>query len=225
LKDFRAAPDALWKREMATKLDEFIPTRASLLSRLKSLDDQESWRDFFNTYWKLIYSVALKRGLNEQEAQEVVQETIISVAKTMADFKYNPAKCSFKGWLRHLTDKRIADQFRKRNKNMESLDSVSSPDTDFITFSQRTAAPAGDTPDALWEQEWKQSLLEAAIENVKRKVSPKQFRLFYRCAVEGHSASDVARTFEVNIAQVYLAKHRVGGLVKKEVKSLELKMG
>ena len=213
---------------MATKLDDFIPTRASLLSRLKSWDDQESWRDFFNTYWKLIYTVAVRRGLTEQEAQEVVQETIISVAKTMADFKYNPAKCSFKGWLRHLTDKRIADQFRKRNRNenAESLDAASaSQDTDFITFSQRAAPIASDTPDALWEQEWQQSLLEAAIENVKKKVTPRQFRLFYRAAVEGHSAADVARTFEVNVAQVYLARHRVSALVKKEVRLLEAKMG
>lgn len=211
---------------MATKLDDFIPTRASLLSRLKSWDDQESWRDFFNTYWKLIYTVALRRGLTEQEAQEVVQETIISVAKTMADFKYNPAKCSFKGWLRHLTDKRIADQFRKRNKNAESLDAAPvSQDTDFITFSQRNAPQVSDTPDALWEQEWQQSVLEAAIENVKKKVSPKQFRLFYRAAVEGQPAGEVARTFEVNIAQVYLARHRVAALVKKEVKALEAKMG
>jgi len=210
---------------MGTKLDEFIPTRASLLSRLKSWDDQESWRDFFNTYWKLIYTVALKRGLTEQEAQEVVQETIISVAKTMSGFKYNPAKCSFKGWLRHLTDKRIADQFRKRNKNGEPIETVASPDTDFTTFANRVADPKSETPDALWEQEWQQSLLEAAIENVKKQVSPKQFRLFYRCAVEGQPPAEVAQTFEVNIAQVYLARHRVAALVKKEVKSLEAKMG
>ena len=212
---------------MATKLDEFIPTRASLLSRLKSWDDQESWRDFFNTYWKLIYTVALKRGLTEQEAQEVVQETIISVAKTMTGFKYNPAKCSFKGWLRHLTDKRIADQFRRRNKGAESLDTTpnNTADTDFITYAQRVQDPNGETPDALWEQEWKQSLMEAAIENVKRQVSPKQFRLFYRCTVENQPAAEVAKTFEVNIAQVYLAKHRVAALVKKEVRNLEAKMG
>jgi len=33
--------------------DEFIPTRSSLLSRLKRWDDQEGWRDFFDTYWKV----------------------------------------------------------------------------------------------------------------------------------------------------------------------------
>ncbi len=51
--------------------EEIIPTRRSLLTRLKQWDDHESWKDFFDTYWKLVYSAAL----NETEAQEVVQET------------------------------------------------------------------------------------------------------------------------------------------------------
>ncbi len=63
--------------------DEFIPTRQSLLSRLKDWDDRESWKDFFNTYWKLIYGVAIKSGLSDAEAQDVVQEAVISVAKKM----------------------------------------------------------------------------------------------------------------------------------------------
>ena len=50
-------------------------TRRSLISRLRNLDDRESWQDFFDTYWKLIFSVARKAGLSEQEAEEVVQET------------------------------------------------------------------------------------------------------------------------------------------------------
>lgn len=64
---------------MTEPADEFIPTRQSLLSRLKDWDDKASWRDFFNTYWKLIYSVSLKAGLRDEDAQEVVQETMISV--------------------------------------------------------------------------------------------------------------------------------------------------
>jgi DNA-directed RNA polymerase specialized sigma24 family protein len=58
------------------------------------------------------------------------------------------------------------------------------------------AGATSSIPDALWEKEWKQSLMEAAIENVKRQVSPKQFRLFYRCTVENQPAAEVAKTFE-----------------------------
>ena len=57
-----------------------IATRASLLVRLKDREDQASWQEFFDTYWRLIYSVATKAGLNDAEAQDVVQETVISVA-------------------------------------------------------------------------------------------------------------------------------------------------
>src|SRR6058998_3182540 len=93
---------------------DFIPTRRSLLNRLRQWDDQESWREFFDTYGKLIYSIAIQSGLSDAEAQDAVQETIITVAKTMPGFRYEPAKCHFKTWLRFLTNRRVADQFRKR---------------------------------------------------------------------------------------------------------------
>ena len=63
--------------------DEWIPTRQSLLTRLKHWDDQEGWQEFFDTYWRLIYGVARKAGLNDTEAQEVVQASVITVAKKM----------------------------------------------------------------------------------------------------------------------------------------------
>ncbi len=69
------------------------------MSRLKNRDDQESWREFFDTYWKLIHRVAHKAGLHEDEAQDVVQETILSVAKKMPAFKFDPVQGSFRGWL------------------------------------------------------------------------------------------------------------------------------
>ena len=50
--------------------EDLIPTRESLLSRLKNWDDQESWRDFFDTYWRLIFNLARKAGLSD--ADEVI---------------------------------------------------------------------------------------------------------------------------------------------------------
>src|SRR5690348_4799800 len=88
--------------------DNLIPTRHSLLERMKN------WEDFFNTYWKLIYGVAVKAGLNDAEAQDVVQETITTVAKGIKDFKVGSAHGSFSSWLLQTTRWRIADQFRKR---------------------------------------------------------------------------------------------------------------
>src|ERR1700736_2304776 len=91
-----------------------VATRRSLVDRLANWDDQKRWQEFFDTYWKLIYSTARKSGLTDAEAQEVVQETVITVAKKIGKLRYDPAAGSVKGWLLHITRWRIADQFRKR---------------------------------------------------------------------------------------------------------------
>src|SRR5438093_13379765 len=96
--------------------NEVIPTRASLLARLKDWDDSRSWQDFFEAYWRLIYGRARRAELSDQEAQEVVQESVIAVAKRMHEFKYDPAVASFKTWLFQIVSRRIADQYRKRQR-------------------------------------------------------------------------------------------------------------
>ena len=91
-----------------------LATRRSLVDRLADWGDQLRWQEFFDTYSKLIYSAARRSGLTDAEAQEVVQETVITVAKNIDKLKYDPAIGSFKGWLLQITRWRIADQFRKR---------------------------------------------------------------------------------------------------------------
>src|SRR5262245_35447471 len=137
---------------MTPRLEDPIPTRSSLLTRLKNWDDQEGWKTFFDTYWRLIYSVALKSGLTESEAQDVVQETVISVAKHIHKFERNRELGSFKGWLRNIIRWRIADQLEKRTplqKNTLDGDDGEAPDIAEIPD------PGGAPQEELWEEEWR----------------------------------------------------------------------
>src|SRR5260370_29074870 len=79
--------------------DSLLPTRQSLLSRLRDWQDEAGWREFFNTYWRLIYNVARKAGLADAEAQDVVQSTFIYLARRMPNFRYDASRGSFKSWL------------------------------------------------------------------------------------------------------------------------------
>src|SRR5262245_1245740 len=97
---------------------ESLHTRASLLGRLADLGDSSSWREFFDTYWGLIYGVARKAGLPDPDAQDVVQDTMACVAQQMPTFRYDPAKGSFKAWLLNLTRWRIVDHVRKRRTHL-----------------------------------------------------------------------------------------------------------
>ena len=201
---------------------EFIPTRQSLLSRLKDWNDQESWKVFFNTYWKLIYNAAMKAGLSDAEAQDVVQETIIAVLKSMPNFEYDIKKGSFKGWLLRLTSWRIADQLRKRQLGIEYQ--KREPDTSTRTGTvERLPDPLSLKLEASWDEEWERNLVDAAIERVKRKVDPKQYQLFDLYVFKKWSVTKVARTLKVNPGKVYLIKHRINNLIKKEIAYLQTK--
>jgi len=200
--------------------NEFIPTRESLLSRLKDWNDRDSWKEFFDTYWKLIYRTALQAGLNDAEAQDVVQETVLSVAKVMPDFKYQAAGGSFKHWLLQLTRWRIADQLRKRRPGDES-EKRDAEDPVGTTTLERIPDPVASDLNVVWDEEWEKNLMEAALERVKRQVDAKQYQIFDFYVLQHWPVKKVADTLRVSSGRVYLAKHRISALIKKEIKRLK----
>lgn len=200
--------------------NDLVPTRRSLISRLRKWDDQESWQHFFTTYWKLIYSVAIKSGLTDEEAEDVVQETVLSVAKKMEDFRYDPAVCSFRGWVMHVTRLRIIDQLRKRQPTFQPKPEPNRNSASTATV-DRIADPASSKLESIWDEEWMKNIVDAAMERVKRRVKPDHYQIFYLNAVQKVGVRRVANMMGVNVAQVYLVKHRIAALIKKEVQNLE----
>jgi RNA polymerase sigma-70 factor (ECF subfamily) len=160
--------------------------------------------------------------LTESEAEDAMQETVITVAKKIDQLKYDPAVGSFKGWVLTITRWRINDQFRKR-KPADAQRHSPRERTGTATI-DRVADTRGVSIEAVWDTEWRRNLLDAAMERVKRKVPAKQFQIFDCYVVKNWPASKVASELRVNIGQVYLARHRVSALLKSEVARLE-KMG
>ena len=199
---------------------ELIPTRKTLLGRLRNWNDQTSWQDFFDTYWKLIYKAARESGLSDAEAQDVVQDTVISVMKKMPEFKYNPEIGSFKSWLLKLTHWRIIDQVRKRSP-VAARGAKPPTDTRRTGTVERVPDPAGSKLEAMWNEEWEQNLMDAAIQRVKNKAEPKQFQLFDLYVMKKMPVTKITQALQISAARVYLAKHRLLVLIKKEVKQLE----
>jgi RNA polymerase sigma-70 factor (ECF subfamily) len=197
-----------------------IRTRRSLLARLRNLSDQESWGDFFKIYWKLIYNVALRAGLNDMEAQEIVQETTITVARQMPGFQYDRSIGSFKGWLLLITRRRIADYFRKKYRNIR-VEEPAPGATSRTALLERLPDTAPAALDEIWDQEWKQHFLTAALRRVKLQVDPKQFQIFDCYVLKSWPLKEVTAAFCVTANQVYIAKHRLAELLVREVERLE----
>jgi RNA polymerase sigma factor (sigma-70 family) len=196
-------------------------TRKSLIERLKNWEDQKSWDEFYKTYWRLIYSVAIKSGLRNDEAFDAVQETIISIAKQQKEGKYDPEQGSFKAWLMNMTRWRITDQFRRRKKDTAMAAAPGDDDSRRTATLDRFEDPKGSGIEKVWDAEWNKNLTDRGLEIVKNKVSPQQFQIFDCYVVKDWSANKVKTELGVSIAQVYLAKHRVGSILKKEIQQLE----
>lgn len=197
-----------------------LKTRVSLLERLRDWQDQASWEDFFETYFRLIYGTARKAGLSEPEAQDVVQETMKSVSRRIPTFRYDATRGSFKAWLLKITRWRIVDQFRLRlpaqdHRGPESGDGTR-PDP-----AQNIPDPASLVPNDVWEADWKKNLAEVALARLRARVDPHKYQLFDFYVNKEWPAAKVAERFGVRPNQVYLVTHRLTALLKEEIQRLD----
>ena len=205
-----------------------IQTHPSLINRLKQGDDTASWQEFYRVYGKLVRDFAMQAGLTESEAEEVVQETAISIARHLPEYQYNPKVCRFKTWLLNQASWRIKDQFRKRktpgNETVPSPDPGSSSSTDSASRTatvNRVPDPASANLDELFETEWRKHLFTLALGRVKERFSLEQFQVFDLLVNKEWPAADVAKALRLSLANVYVIRHRIGAALKKEARQLE----
>ncbi len=190
-----------------TASDDSLPTRASLLGRVRSGDDPAGWEEFYRTYRGLIHGFARKCQLSEEEAQDVVVTTMESMVGALPEFQYDPARCRFKTWLLSVARSRIGDVRRKRARNPARTDRAL-PESLTAGLDQLPDRESSDQ-EQLWEEEWQRHLLDTAAERLKKTVQPLHFQVFYLCVLKEQPAAEVAQTVGVNIAHVYLISHRL----------------
>lgn len=207
-----------WVSEPSANAAASHSTRSSLLAGVRDWENAAAWREFFDTYWHLIYAVARRAGLDDAAAQDVVQDTLITAAKNLREFRYDSGNGSFKGWLLNTTRWRIAD--RQRKQQADRLAPLPEEPGTSTPWLHRVAAPPGDDLADVWEHEWQHNTLEAALARVKRRVKPSQFQLFDCFVIQGWPVADITRRLGVSAGQVYFAKYKISGMVRREVDRL-----
>ena len=198
---------------MSTSTDDFPLTRSSLLSRVRHLSDVESWRVFHAQYERLVFQVCLKAGLKKEDAEDVAQEALAAVAAQMPEFRLDRAKGSFRGWLYRITSNKVADFLRRKYREGAVRTELSPEVLD-------DALERESVIESVWNEEWHSYLLQRALEKVKNQVSTRSLQIFHLGAVNGLSTEQIRTTLGLGRTSVYLARYRVGLLVKKEVSRL-----
>lgn len=188
-------------------------TRRSLVTRLKDHGDNEGWQRFFDTYGGAIHGLCLKAGLGSAEADDALQETLVSVMKEMPGFRYDPAKGSFKGWLIQIARRRVVDQFRRRARATRTGENA-------VEVPEEVPDAGSDPLSRVWEEEWRINRLTLAVEQVKPKVAPRQWQMFDLATLKQWPTERVCATLGINRAQLYMARMRVGHLLRAELERL-----
>jgi RNA polymerase sigma factor (sigma-70 family) len=198
------------RADLSPDREELLPTRRSLFDRRRNWEDQLRFGVTSLTLTGNSFTWgAIKSGLSDFEAEDLVQETVLSVAKKVPEFVYHPVRCSFKGWLEHVTRLRIMDQLCRRQPAFQQTPAGDADSRRTSTAERVPDVAACAQQDAAWVEEWERNLVDAAMERVKLCVKPEHYRIIHLSAVKGLKTTEVAPMLHVIIGQVYLIRHRL----------------
>lgn len=195
-------------------MDQVPQTRPSLLIRLRDRDDAQAWGQFADIYGPLIYRFGRYQGLQDADAADLVQETLCAVVRAADEFEYDPSRGTFRSWLLTIARHKLSDRDRARFRLARG-----SGDTAALKLLQQQSAPA-EADEGWWDQEYQKRIFEWAAEQVRTRVTVSTWTAFRRTAIDGEPARVVAEELGMSTAAVYLAKGRVLGMLKEEVKQL-----
>lgn len=198
--------------------DDSLRTRASLLGRLRDLDDDRSWTEFYNLYERIVRGLARKRGLTEAEAEEVAQEVFKRIAETIQNFEPSPRPGAFRRWLFQLARWRADDKHRERGRLTVEPLAADSASTHSTNRGDRLAAP--NDYDEQLEADARRHLVRAALRRLQNRISGRDSQIFQLLELDEWPVTKVAKFFDIKESHVYVVRSRVRELLRSEVARL-----
>lgn len=187
-------------------------TRPSLLLRVRDASDGDAWTEFVQLYAPVIRGYARRRGLQPDDAADILQDVLVSVSRAIESFDYQPQSGRFRAWLYTVTRNAVNDWFSARIRRP-----LATGDTDFHRLLNETEQSDGSD---IWERDWQQRVFEWAVERAETCFEPGTWQAFWQVAVQGRAPADVARSLQLSVGAVYIAKSRVTARIRREIEEL-----
>jgi len=186
-------------------------THATLLARLAEGVDPAAWREFHDRYADLLRGFTHRYGLQAADCDDATQEILLSLAKSVGKFQYDPAKGKFRSYLKTVAVHTVFRILRQK-KGAPALE---------LTGEEVDSAAADPTVEAWWEEEWRQYHVRHAMRRLESEFSEQDRMAFAQYAVNGRPASETAAELGLSVDQVYQAKSRIlkrlSALIAKQI--------
>ncbi|NWF88813.1 MAG: sigma-70 family RNA polymerase sigma factor [Ignavibacteriaceae bacterium] len=155
-------------------------------------------------YEKTIYSFAFKVCRNPEKAENTMQETFISMVKSLKQFD---GKSKLSTWLYRITANHCLMEYRKRKHNYVSIDD------DDALISEDSVADWANVPSFTIEN----SELKSVLDNAIQKLSPEYRIVFLLRDVEGLSTEETGKITDLSVPAVKSRLHRARAFLRKEI--------
>lgn len=188
-------------------------TSLTLIERARA-HDESAWTRIIGLYTPLVRTWCIRSGLQENDADDLVQDVFRSALAGLDDFHRDRPGDTFRGWLRVITRNSLALYFRRKGRApsarggseaFSKLLEVSDPHVDL---------PDDDSPSEL------QELYRRALELVRAEFEDRTWQMFWQTVVDDRAPADVAMTFGVTPVAVRKAKSRVLHRLRQEIGDL-----
>jgi RNA polymerase sigma factor (sigma-70 family) len=189
-------------------------TSVSLLNRLRSQPDAESWRRLVELYTPLIQGWLRRQAVAPADADDLAQEVMTVVVRELPHFDHNQQRGAFRNWLRTITVNRLRVLWRSRHNRP-----VATGDSDFLKMLDELEDPNSGL-SRLWDREHDQHVARRLMELVEPQFEPTTWRAFRRVVLDGVKAATAAAELHLSVNAVLLAKSRVLSRLRQEMEGL-----
>ena len=191
-------------------MNQHPDTRPSLLVRLRHSDDRDAWYEFVEIYRPVILRLARLKGLQEADAEDLVQKVFTSIAGAIHRWEVDPSRARFRSWLRRIADNAILNVLTRKGLAVGSGDSRVLRSLDNL--------PADESSDSeLLRTELRREVFRYAAEHIRSEFRPATWQAFWRSSVEGRDVEEVAKELGKTRGSVYAARSRVMRRLKEAV--------
>ena len=194
-------------------VDDSPLTRASLLVQIRDGGNHAAWREFVELYSPVVYSFARRRGLQDADAADLMQDVLRSISAAIGRLDYDRRQGTFRGWLFTVTRNKIYNFLSARKIRPQASGNTT---TNLLLNEQ----PESDTGADEWELEYQRRVAALAMERIKTEFQDKTWQAFWQTTVEGATAAEVAQRTGLSVGAIYVAKSRVLARLKEEVDTL-----
>jgi RNA polymerase sigma factor (sigma-70 family) len=177
-------------------------TDEGLLKLVKDWREDAGWREFYRRYGPAVAAHARRSGLTREQAEDVVQATMIKVATHLPTFEYRRTVCRFRTWLNQIVNQRILAIWHEQRR-------ARLPEAAWVYLKEFVAGVVNPAADPVAQAELEQRMIEVCLARARVGVKARHWQIFEANALLGLSAAEVARRHHTTAANVWVVRHRL----------------